>query len=220
MTIAQRAALAEKERTEAHLRNQEKVRKQAAAWDGIDSLGGGAKVQSSSAVLASATGNQDDGDWEFGLVNGSSNGSVNVGAKIPQNNDDDWGLGDFVSAPTSTKAPSPPQARSQSLWDLDEFTSPHPAPTPPTAPTIREPTAPTPRSNTPRDDFDFGDREDRLLDNDDDSCDEGDDDDILGVLSKPVDSIPKRSSPVSRTSISSIYPSWYFIWNRSLMFTI
>jgi hypothetical protein len=193
MTIAQRAALAEKERTEAHLRNQEKVRKQAAAWDGIDSLGGGAKVQSSSAVLASATGNQDDGDWEFGLVNGSSNGSVNVGAKIPQNNDDDWGLGDFVSAPTSTKAPSPPQARSQSLWDLDEFTSPHP---PPTAPTISEPTAPTPRANTPGDDFDFGDREDRLLGND-----SQDEDDILGVLSKPVDAIPKRSSPVSRTYI-------------------
>ena len=194
------------------MRNQEKARKQAAAWDGIDSLGAGSgKIQPSVSV---STASQDDDDWGFGMTAPISNGSSSRGkAEAPKPHDDDWGLGDFVSAPTITKTTAPPQAQSQtqsqSLWDLDEFTSPHP---PPTAPTIRQPTAPTPRSNTPADDFDFGDREDRLLDND--SHDEGDDDDILGALSKPVDAIPKRSSPVSHICKHFHFHS---IWYRLLI---
>jgi hypothetical protein len=148
------------------------------------------------------------------VTNGSPT-SINPKSNPPlkqADDDDDWGLSDFVSAPSTTKTPSPqppsqPQSRtqsqSQSIWDLDEFTSPSashssaslPHDNPPAPPTIREP-QPQARSHTPGDDFsfDFGDREDRLLGDDNDSHDE---DDILGVLSKPVDAI--RTSSVSLT---------------------
>jgi hypothetical protein len=49
------------------------------------------------------------------------------------------------------------------------------------------------RPNSPGTDFNFGDREDQGSLLDDASNNE---DDILGILSKPVDAIPKRVSPV------------------------
>jgi len=160
MTIAQRAALAEKERTDKYLKESWEAKREAPAWDGIDLLGLGGT--GTGAVQSTGAGG-------FGFAaNGSSSGSSTNRAA----DDDDWGLEDFVSAPTTQ-----PQSASQSLLDLDEFTS--------------APSHPYKSANADFD-FDFGDREDRLLP----TASSGDEDDILGVLSKPVDSIQKRPSPV------------------------
>ncbi|KIM76584.1 hypothetical protein PILCRDRAFT_12638 [Piloderma croceum F 1598] len=163
MTIAQRAALVEKERTDKYLKRKEEARKAAMAWDGIDSLGLG------STGTGTGVGKEEDDDWSFGFGSVAANGSSSAN-KIAD--DDDWGLEDFVSAPTTQAATPTPHHQPQSLLDLDEFTSLH-----------------------------IGDREDRLLPTDS----RADEDDILGVLSKPVDSIPKRPSPT--TSSSSPSPS-------------
>lgn len=173
MTIAQRAALVEKQRTDAYLRKQEEVRVQASAWDGLDSLG----------VPTSGS--------------GKGSGGGRTAAKSPQiaQDEDDWGLGDFASAPSKPTPPpvSSSQSQSQTLWDLDEFTSPSSS----TSKSTPKPSAPSlqihePAPSSPGD-FDFGDREDRLLDND---LENGDEDDILGMLSKPVDQVAKQVSPV------------------------
>lgn len=60
MTIAQRAAQAEKQRTEAYLRNQESARMQAARWNGLDSLGQRETMINDSSREHYADGDEDD----------------------------------------------------------------------------------------------------------------------------------------------------------------
>ena len=169
LTIAQRAALAEKERTDKYLKGREEARREALAWDGIDSLGLGS-TRSGAVQRPVVAG-----------VNGSSS-SGSSGDKVVD--DDDWGLNDFVSPPT-TKATPKPQPQYQSLWDLDEFASPSQSKNVNDAPPSK-----AYKPATADFDFDFGiDHEDGLLPTQED-------DDILGVLSNPVHSIPKRPSPV------------------------
>ncbi|TFK33258.1 hypothetical protein BDQ12DRAFT_658124 [Crucibulum laeve] len=193
MTIAERAAQAEKQRLEQMQRRQQEVKKQASAWDGLDTLGiSNAKPSSSSSSAM-------DDDWGFG-----SSLAAPASKPTPQRTppppvvavDDDWGLSEFSTAPIPQSQPPPSRSTSQtskspSLWDLDEFSSPPSA--------ARSPSPPIPAKRRPDSpgDFDFGDREDGdgLLDSN-----SQDEDDILGVLSKPVDAIPKGStSSLSRT---------------------
>ncbi|KIM42238.1 hypothetical protein M413DRAFT_444674 [Hebeloma cylindrosporum] len=131
--------------------------------------------------------------------------------------------------PTS-KATTQPTAKT--LWDLDGFASPSPTP-PSLHPTAPQPSRSSSSSNgkhkanatfqqteqvnTPDEDFDFGTREDRGLldlDDDDDLEDRGqrkgkdnrmleDDDDILGMLSKPVEAVrasTRQKTPPPATS--------------------
>ena len=165
LTIAQRAALVEKERTDKYLKGREEARREALAWDGIDSLG-----------LGSTRSGAVQGPVVAGVNGSSSSGSSGDKAV----DDDDWGLNDFVSPPT-TKATQP---QAESLWDLDEFASPSQSQNVNDAPPSQ-----AYKSATADFDFDFGDHEDSLLPTEED-------DDILGVLSNPVHSIPKRPSPV------------------------
>ena len=196
MTIAQRAALAEKERTDKYLKGKEQARRDAMAWDGIDSLGLG----STGTGAGMGGGKKVEGDdWGFGFGSAAANGSSSGTSANKAADDDDWGLEDFVSAPT-TKAPTPTpnqqsQPGSQSLWDLDEFASPPPSAFPSQTHASQSQNAPPShayKSANTDFDFDFGDREDRLFP----TASHGDEDDILGALSKPVDSIPKKPSPV------------------------
>lgn len=191
MTIAERAAKVERERREMLLRSQQNAAKAPtmSAWDGLDTLAQRSSPASLKPSTAS-TSNLVDDDWGFGAAAAASTSNAAPKAKpvsAPTVDDDDWGLGDFASAPSTSKpAKAPPPARqasakSQAIWDLDEF-SEVASDTPP--PRARQ------RSDSPGEDFDFGNREDRLLDND-----ENDEDDILGVLSKPVPKHPPR--PVS-----------------------
>jgi hypothetical protein len=177
LTIAERTARAERERQQ-NMRidnDQRQVKVQASAWDGLDQL---ANSFSNNTIK-----NPVEDDWFVPLHSVSNGFSVEQPSAPPV---DDWGLADITSKPSLDFSPTP-APHSQAILDLDEIPSPVPligTGQPP--PAIREP---VPRFDSPGD-FDFGNREDSLLD--DDSQDE---DDILGVLSKPVDAIPKRTSP-------------------------
>lgn len=196
MTMAQRQALAESARLEALRRqNSSAGRPQAAsssyAWAGLDALAGSSKPSPAPNVSSGM-------DDLLGFTSPAPAKPARSPAPPPQ--DDDWGLGDFATSSTApapaAQARSPPlPGKSGSLWDLDDFTSPssHAA-----SPKSRS------RTDTPSNDFDFGNREDRdgLLNG------SGDEEDILGDLARPVDQVVKpspraervRDSPASRPS--------------------
>lgn len=213
MTIAQRAALVETQRQEETMRKIEASRKQSEAWAGLDSLGSQGLARKSPGQVDNRNGLEDD--WGFGAMGSSSNSTkVPTAAPVSTADDDDWGLGDFVSAPSTGKSPAsenpptkPTRAQpSQSLWDLDEFASPS---LPTTAKTAQTP--PTRSTTNSPGDFDFGNREDGLVDDDDGNDNDDvygaankyrrndDEDDILGMLSKPVALASQRPSSVCPT---------------------
>ncbi|KAF6748386.1 UBA domain-containing protein 7 [Ephemerocybe angulata] len=150
--------------------------------------------------------------------------------------DDDWGLGDFAAPATakprpqqqqhrapksdslldfdgfdsgstvrvaSTKPPATQQTKSSgSLWDLDDFTSDSSSSAAQATPQSK------PRENfdSPDFDFDFGNREDK-----DPSPSNGnghhEEDDILGMLSKPVDVVRATTPPPAPSTSSSRRPT-------------
>lgn len=149
----------------------------SSAWDGLDSLG----QRSSPAVVSTSQSPLSDNDWGFGTP---IPGASKLAAPVTAVDDDDWGLGDFgSSARQSQKASPKPATRAQNMWDLDELSNEEP---------LRRMT------DSPSDDFDFGDREDGLLD----FHEQGKvhDDDILGELGRPVDAVPRRPSPSNNQS--------------------
>ncbi|KAF5369691.1 hypothetical protein D9615_010167 [Tricholomella constricta] len=184
MTIAERAAEAERQKIEKLKRHQHAVKTHgSSAWDGLDSL-----AKSSTQSLPSSS------------AKPAAGGSLLV---------DDWGLDSFVSAPVSkvtSAKPTPPPAPAAVADDDDwlggfadsPVSQPKPQRSVPSAQAKAwmhenddSPTSiPARRRTDSPGDFDFGNREDALLD--DDSNDE---DDILGALSKPVDAIQKRRPP-------------------------
>ncbi|KAH9002277.1 hypothetical protein EDB86DRAFT_2800719 [Lactarius hatsudake] len=180
LSIAEQAA-----RANARVIQQPPIPPQtSSAWAGLDSLAGGASF-SSSLQHKPATPEADD-DWIFG--------STTTPAPMPSN--DDLGIEDFVSHPKPSDDPLPPRSsKANSLWDLDDFNS-----TSNQGHRISSPASnlPPSRSDTPGD-FDFGDRENALLDDD-----SGSDDDILGDLGKPA-----RMQPTSaaRSSHSNVAPA-------------
>ncbi|KAH9049618.1 hypothetical protein EDB84DRAFT_1585427 [Lactarius hengduanensis] len=180
LSIAEQAA-----RANARVIQQPPIPPQtSSAWAGLDSLAGGASF-SSSLQHKPATPEVDD-DWIFG--------STTTPAPKPSN--DDLGIEDFVSRPQPSDDPLPPRpAKANSLWDLDDFNS-----TSNQGRRISSPASnlPPSRSDTPGD-FDFGDRENALLDDD-----SGSDDDILGDLGKPARVQP---TPTARSSHSNVAPA-------------
>ncbi|KAJ7594480.1 hypothetical protein C8J56DRAFT_1012708 [Mycena floridula] len=175
LTIAERAAKAERERREASLRSQQMAPKgpAASAWDGLDSLG-----QMTSSKQSSAQ--PEDDDWGFGPV--ATPQAPPSKAATPAV-EDDWGLGDFSSVASASKpAPKVPSAssRTQSLWDMNEF-SDSPA-------SLPNPLAEEHQSSLLAD---FGSQEQSLFSTDDD---------ILGPLSQAVTS---KQSPPPKPKASS-----------------
>ena len=145
------------------------------AWVGLDSLAGGAPF-SSSLQPKPATPEVDD-DWIFG----------SAPAPVIKPPSDDLGIGDFVSHPKPAgETPPPRSSKANSLLDLDDFNSVSDQDRRISSSASNLPPS---RSDTPGD-FDFGDRENALLDDD-----SGSDDDILGDLGKPP-----REQPAVRPS--------------------
>ncbi|THV07683.1 hypothetical protein K435DRAFT_959749 [Dendrothele bispora CBS 962.96] len=199
MTIAERAAEADRKRREQFLKSQnQQVQSSGSkandAWAGLDSLGGGFGGKTSIQATSSL-----DDDWGLGS---STTVSTNPAKSVSANpaNGDDSGLEGF-----SSSKPTPPQLKAQassggSFWDMDEFTS---SPIPPQR---RSP--PGRKPDTPSNDFDFGSREDQ----DDLLGDFGSlpretkatatatpsEDDILGALSRPVDELQKERERIRR----------------------
>jgi hypothetical protein len=147
------------------------------AWAGLDSLANTASFSSSQPTNSKFS--RTDDDWLFD----SSTSSAQVEPSPPEPSIDDWGLEDFISGPKpSVEATTPaPSSRGKSLLDLDDFRSS----------SERDhglnssaQNLPPSRSDTPGD-FDFGDRENALLDED-----SGSDDDVLGDLGRSAHERP------------------------------
>ncbi|TFY50612.1 hypothetical protein EVJ58_g10973 [Rhodofomes roseus] len=157
MTIAERAAQAERERREQMQQQHAAAKQSANAWTGLDSLGEFTTAKPSTPAQATAA--QDD-DWIFGSEPPKPSASATKAStsKSPPPPSDDWGLDDFIAQPAAPK-PASAQPRGHSLLDLDEF-----SPIPTTQSSRASPRPAHVRSSTPGD-FDFGDREDGLLDN-------------------------------------------------------
>ncbi|KAK0447672.1 hypothetical protein EV421DRAFT_1901042 [Armillaria borealis] len=171
MTIAERAAKAERERMEKLQHSQRAAPVQtSSAWDGLDSLG----QKSSPAVVSTSQSSFSDDDWGFGTpARDTPQPAASAAAAV--DDDDDWGLSDFGA---STRQPQP-ATHAQNIWDMDQTLNKEPF---------------RPRTDSPSNDFDFGDREDQLLGF------HAHDDDILGELGRPVDAAPRRPSPPSNQS--------------------
>jgi hypothetical protein len=159
------------------------------AWAGLDSLAGGTSFSSSQASNSVSSGIDDD--WLFDS-SASSTHAESTSALKPST--DDWGLGDFASRPEPpSETAHDPSSQGKSLWDLNEF---KPSSEWDQGVTSSVQDLPPPRSGTPGD-FDFGDRENALLD--DDSGSEGD---ILGDLGRPVHERPAARSFPSVCAVS------------------
>ncbi|KAF9453124.1 hypothetical protein P691DRAFT_801993 [Macrolepiota fuliginosa MF-IS2] len=216
LTIAQRAALADKQRQEALLARQKQQEKEKSAWAGLDSLGGGssgfggltptrapAATSNGSAKPVSkvtvASGLMDDdelGDFGKPAIASSQD------RPAVTNNDQrgDWDFSAFSQpGPTKSSAYSTTTTAtannvsnsSKTLWDLDEFSSPSASPKPDSHSRSARPQAPAPWTDSPSDNFDFGSREDGdgLLSNEDDR------DDFMSVFNKPA--LPPRPASTS-----------------------
>lgn len=182
------------ERARLEMERLEKA-KEADAWSGLDLLAQGNSKSTSSTNIAS------NDDWFFDKPTLPSSSSY------PTPPDEDF-LSPAPSIPNSrsqsqSQAPKASTTSSTSLFDIlsDDY-SPTALPSSsnvvnngslgshsPAKHRDRSSPAVRSRSNSPGD-FDFGDREDRLL-NDSGSEGEGGED-ILGMLAKPADSMPKR----------------------------
>ncbi|THH21028.1 hypothetical protein EUX98_g8467, partial [Antrodiella citrinella] len=190
LTIAERAAQVERQRSEQLLQQHHATQKASAAWAGLDSLG---KSMSTGTHTPSKV---DEDDWAFDFTSPAPQASKRP-TPVPKAStvldDDDWGLGDFAAQHSTMKAqpapikarPPPQKASLNSLLDLDEFTSG------PSQNGRKRSPEPSPHRSASQGSFDFGDHEDGLLSHRSD-----DEDDILGDLSKPVDQVkpvPSRS---------------------------
>ncbi|KAK0207123.1 hypothetical protein DFS33DRAFT_645891 [Desarmillaria ectypa] len=178
MTIAERAAKAERERMEK-LQQSQKIApiQTSSAWDGLDSLG-----QKSSPAVVSTSQSFSNDDWGF---NTSTPGASKPAASAAAVDDDDWGLYDFgVSTKQSQKSSPKPATPAQNIWDMDSNEVP-----------FRRGT------DSPSNDFDFGEHEDELLGFHAQS--KVHDDDILGELGRPADAVPPRSSPSNQSSVQA-----------------
>lgn len=184
LSMAERAAKAEKERREklSSSSKQPATKVQSSAWVGLDSLAAASSLTSPPKPATQQK--SDDFDWLFdSSVSTSSKPAPPPSTRTQpaiQDEDEDWGLSDFASNPTPTPALLAAQshpAKPSSVWDFEDSE--------PSNQKVHRP-------NSPGDDFDFGNREDRFLDND-----SNDEDDILGSLSKPVSTVPPRRPPVS-----------------------
>lgn len=168
LTMAQRAALAEKEKLERTRKTQPSA-SASSAWAGLDALGG-------SSITTSAPTRDPLEDLGFSSFS-SSPAPARTPSKSPQPAppaEDDWGLGDFSSQSAPVLATSSKPTPAYDLFGFDDFIP---------ASTSGNSTAPAPQRSTSPGDFDFGSREDGLLGN------QSDEDDILGDLGKPVEQL-------------------------------
>lgn len=181
LTMAERAALADRQRSAQLLQNQSSAPKQAdTAWAGLDALVATPSLSKPAQSQSQIT----NDDWGLGFEpvkpTPAPSSAASKQAAQTTEDDDDW-LAEF-----SASKPAPPAAKpsfkptSNSLFDeLDDFASP------PSRSNGRDSPDPLPRPRSPGD-FDFGDREDGLLNG------QSDEEDILGDLSKPVDQVRQR----------------------------
>jgi hypothetical protein len=191
MTMAERAALAQKQRLAAQTDSNHLI-SSPSQWAGLDALGAGSSTTSSKPSSTSL----DTDDWGLGDFAAppkpsSTSTSAATKPKPSQVTDDDWGLGDFGSSSSQvSRAPvaarSSSQKKSGTLWDLEDVVS--------------TPAKSQEQVDSPDFDFDFGNREYRETPPIQDHS-HHDEDDVLGLLSKPVDAVRSASRQSNEVSI-------------------
>ncbi|KAI9513223.1 hypothetical protein F5148DRAFT_1145534 [Russula earlei] len=183
LTMAERAA-----KSKAQVQQPVAPVDNSTAWAGLDSLAKGASFSSTPAASKLTSSGIDD-DWLFGSSISSAK-AESASASKPLT--DVRGIGSR-QMPSGGALPEP-SFQEKSLWDLN-FKHPFERDT-----AVIAQIGPPSRSDTPGD-FDFGDREDALLDDV-----SGSDDDILGDLGRPVHKrpaerpVPPEVSPSDRKS--------------------
>ncbi|KIK80583.1 hypothetical protein PAXRUDRAFT_833439 [Paxillus rubicundulus Ve08.2h10] len=201
MTMAERAALANKTKAQSYTAGSESSAATSSTWAGLDSL---AQPTSATKPTTSVSSTSNATDFLFDNVQATTSTSL-PNINTPSN--DDWGLSEFSSPLPVAKSNSPSTlvsisksaatSKPKTLWDLDDFASPSQPPIPSHSP-----------SGTPRG-FDFGDREDGLLQGDHSDGEDtfglrapgaspggpsAQEDDLLGDLAKPVSHPPSPNS--------------------------
>lgn len=191
LSMAERAAKAEREKRERFSSSTKEAptKVQSPAWAGLDSLGATPSFTPPPKQMSQQR--QDDFDWLFdpSAPTSTKPAPPSPSARTPPE-DEDWGLSDFASDPAPTPAPSirrQQPAKPSSIWDLEEIERANKPSPPPRKGN---------RPNSPGEDFDFGNREDGLLNND-----SNDEDELLGSLSRPIPSVPPRRPPVSSRAL-------------------
>lgn len=206
-------------------------------WKGLDSLVAASSTASGTTPLV----NQDD-DWGLGDFASVPATTATLAPKPAAGTKLLWDVDDFTSPPAPSQPrsnvsqsasnrstpqlnkPSQPAA-AKTLWDLEEFTSPSSSSVHPSSSSTKTKTMES-TFDSPEDDFDFGSREDRDLEenrpkqnhswsdatasfsnHDPIHEQDGDEDDILGLLSKPVDEVVTKQAPTTLRASTSIQPS-------------
>lgn len=194
--MAERAAMVEKQRLAAATRGQGQaaVQNDHHQWAGLDALGGGNTTSNTSTGSKAVVDDHDDwglGDFGSGAPAPASSAATH---RPPQQRapKSDSSLLDFDSSFNSSQNSKPhvaPAAKSTgSLWDLDEFTSsPAGAYVADATPKVKS----KEKFDSPDFDFDFGNREDNPSNGHGQHHEE---DDILGMLSKPVEVVRAQAA--------------------------
>ncbi|TFK94867.1 hypothetical protein K466DRAFT_535010 [Polyporus arcularius HHB13444] len=178
LTIAQRAALAEKERVAQAQKAYPPVTQASSAWAGLDALGGPSVAPASQT---SSPSHDPLDDLGFGSFSNAPTPPrpASQSPQPPSALDDDWAFGELTSQPAARPPSTGNAVPASGLFSLDDFISATASP--------KSSSRAPPRSDTPGD-FDFGDREDGLLGG------QSDEDDILGDLGKPVEHLAAKRS--------------------------
>jgi hypothetical protein len=187
LTIAERAAKADRERKEKLEREQAALKSQGSFWDqyeGAPTLAPSKPAPSKPAVPAKF-----NGGWDLDFLTSDPIPPPQPSQTAETNGRTAaWNL-DFMSSEPTVSVTPPTAKPSRDIFDIDELA---------TLGAVQQTRSNEPsRTNTPGS-FDFGDREDALLE-------DGDDEDILGSLARPIE-VVRRASPVVRTSLSVFFP--------------
>src|ERR1700730_1117742 len=168
LTIAQRAAQAEKERLTRSESHERRAQEHQSAWAGLHALAAAQESQTPSATLLKD-------DWTFD----SSTHNINPGSSTSLQSHQDKDHWDLLNSSAKPPVPSATLSASAQIWDLDSFVS---------APVAHQPSPNrTPTIGALDDDFlssgpqQGDDRQAEYLPNEDDN--------LLGILSEPVDVI-------------------------------
>ena len=172
MSLADRQKAAQKDLSTKAAQATAAREKDASVWSGLDMMG-----QSPSAAQSSThnPGALNDDDWIFDKVQSQSQPKAKSPAKpappVSNGLDDDWGLGDFAAPASSSKSPSSSNQKGPSNDLFDSFDD----------------------GNTIPDSFGAAKQQTSELESV-----EGDDDDVLGLLGKPVEAVPKAPAEPQR----------------------
>ncbi|KAI5117503.1 hypothetical protein M0805_009672 [Coniferiporia weirii] len=184
LSLAERQAAALKEQQAKATRHSAAKENEFAVWSGLDMIGQNSSPQPVNGASPKPAALVSDDDWLFDKI-ASPSASTSKAAPTPSvaHTEDDWGLSDFASQPQSSTRPQQGSS-STSLFDA--------------------------LGDSPHDrDMIFDSLGERRNQPPVNNLGDDAEDDILGMLGKPVESVPKRTTPPQTTSSAAakVHPS-------------